>query len=95
MVKGFFFFGGELGGQFHREAAGPFDPWIYKFERDATERHWFGVRESGGKYKKVDYVPEAELKPQSARIGAVVDADQRKEIDRLIDLFKDKKTGRK
>lgn len=80
--------------QFEREAAGPLDPWIYRFEEEGEREGWFKVVEStsaNGK-TKVQYQPGRSLAEQAAQAERLLTSDQRKELDRLLALLSDKKT---
>ncbi len=84
----------DLGGKPLREAAGPFDQWIYRFEEEGGRENWFKVVESiiaGGK-KKIEYRPDRALAAKSVQAEVVLSADQRKEFDRLLALFSDRTT---
>lgn len=84
----------ELGLQPMREAAGPLDPWIYRFEEQGERSNWFKVVENttaSGK-KKIEYRPGQGIAEQSAQAERLLSASQRKDLDRLFDLMADKKT---
>lgn len=84
----------DLDGQPQRKAAGPLDPWIYKFEEQGKNEHWFKTVESkttSGK-QKFSYQPRAALSSQAALASTWMTLDQHAELDRLLDLFADKKT---
>ena len=84
----------ELGLKPMREAAGPFDSWLYRFEEQGEREAWFKVVDSttaGGK-KKIEYRPGRALAEQSAQAERAFTADQRKEFDRLLALFSDRTT---
>jgi len=84
----------ELGLKPMREAAGPFDSWLYRFEEQGEREAWFKVVDSttaGGK-KKIEYRPGRALAEQSAQAERAFTADQRKEFDRLLTLFTDRTT---
>lgn len=80
--------------EFEREAAGPFDKWIYDFERDGVAAGWFLLVEkqlSNG-YKKIEYQVQSAIDESIAQINTVGSKEQRNELDRLLALFADKKT---
>lgn len=84
----------ELGLQPMREAAGPLDPWIYRFEEHGERNDWFKIVENttaSGK-KKIEYRPGQGIAEQSAQAERLLSASQRKDFDRLFDLMADKKT---
>ena len=84
----------ELGLKPMREAAGPFDSWLYRFEEQGEREAWFKVVDdttAGGK-KKIEYRPGQALAEQSAQAERLFTADQRKEFDRLLALFSDRTT---
>lgn len=76
-----------------REAAGPLDHWIYRFEEEGKQKEWFKAVEntSNGKMK-VEYQPGKMLAAQAAQAEMQLTQYQRKEFDRLLDLLSDKKT---
>lgn len=77
-----------------REAAGPFDLWLYRFEEQGGREAWFKVVESttaGGK-KKIEYRPGRALAEQSAQAERIFTPEQRKGFDRLLTLFSDRTT---
>ncbi|WP_024930212.1 restriction endonuclease subunit S [Methylophilus sp. OH31] len=79
---------------FEREAAGPFDKWIYDFERDGVAAGWFGLIEkqlSSG-YTKIEYQVKSAIDEPLALMNGVGNNQQRKELERLFTLFADKKT---
>jgi type I restriction enzyme, S subunit len=80
--------------QFEREAAGPFDKWIYDFERDGIAAGWFVKEEmqlSNG-YTKIEYQVKSAIDEPLALMNSVGNTEQRKELERLFALFADKKT---
>jgi type I restriction enzyme, S subunit len=80
--------------EFEREAAGPFDKWIYDFERDGVAAGWFGLIEkklSSG-YTKIEYQLMSAIDEPLALMNVVGSNEQRKELERLFALFADKKT---
>ena len=80
--------------EFEREAAGPFDQWIYDFERGGVAAGWFGLVEkplSNGN-TKIEYQVKSAIEGPLAVIKNVGSAEQRKELERLLALFTDKKT---
>lgn len=76
-----------------REAAGPLDKWIYRFEDEGKRQGWFKAVEntSNGKMK-VEYHPGKTLAEQAARGENLLSPEQRKEFDRMLGLLSDKKT---
>lgn len=77
-----------------REAAGPFDKWIYSFEEQGQQESWFRVIEtstSDGK-KKIEYKAETAITQKSQLLEEVISSDQHKELDRLLRLLADKNT---
>lgn len=83
----------HLGFQPEREAAGPLDPWLYRFEEEGKQKAWFKAVEntSNGKMK-VEYQPGKMLTAQAAQAENLLTQEQRKEFDRLLDLLSGKKT---
>lgn len=84
----------ELGLKPIREAAGPFDSWLYRFEEEGEREAWFKVVDDttvGGK-KKIEYRPGRALAEQSAQAERLFTVEQRKEFDRLLALFSDRTT---
>lgn len=80
--------------EFEREAAGPFDKWIYDFERDGIAAGWFGRVEkslSNG-HTKIEYQVKSAIDEPVAFMNRVGSREQRNELDRLFTLFADKKT---
>lgn len=80
--------------EFEREAAGPFDQWIYDFEREGVAAGWFGRVEkplSNG-HTKIEYQVKSAIDEPVAFMSRVGSTEQRKELDRLFALFADKKT---
>lgn len=80
--------------EFEREAAGPFDKWIYDFERDGIAAGWFGRVEkslSNG-HTKIEYQVKSAIDEPVAFMNRVGSREQRNELDRLFALFADKKT---
>lgn len=80
--------------EFEREAAGPFDKWIYDFERDGVAAGWFGLEEkqlSKG-YTKIEYHVKSAIDEPLVLMNSVGSREQRKELERLFALFADKKT---
>lgn len=80
--------------EFEREAAGPFDKWIYDFERDGIAAGWFGRVEkslSNG-HTKIEYQVKSTIDEPVAFMNRVGSREQRNELERLFALFADKKT---
>jgi type I restriction enzyme S subunit len=85
--------GMRLGFQPEREAAGPLDPWLYRFEDEGKQKAWFKAVENASNGKmKVEYQPGEMLVAQAAHAESLLTPEQRKEFDRLLDLLSDKKT---
>lgn len=84
----------ELGFQPEREAAGPFDRWIYRFEEEGENLGWFKLVESTtvNGYAKIEYQAGAALSEQAAQAERLLTPEQRKELDRLLTLLADKTT---
>jgi type I restriction enzyme S subunit len=84
----------ELRGKYEREAAGPFDQWIYEFQREGVSRGWFEVVESniGRGRTKAEYRIGSALKAKASLARLIFTDGQRKEFDRLLKLFADMKT---
>lgn len=79
----------ELGLKPMREAAGPLDSWLYRFEEQGEREAWFKVVDDK---KKIEYRAGRALAEQSAQAERTFTADQRKEFDRLLALFSDRAT---
>lgn len=84
----------DLGGRYTRDAAGPLDHWIYKFEEEAARQQWFGVVESLTKngHKKIDYRPGPNLSAKAQEGAALLFPAHRREFDRLLGLLAQKPT---
>jgi type I restriction enzyme M protein len=83
----------DLGGTYEREAAGPFDQWIYRFEETGVRNGWFKVLDDGpSSHKKVDYRPGQVMDQRSSLVQSVPSHTQQDELDRLISLLEDKRT---
>jgi type I restriction enzyme S subunit len=84
----------DLGGRYLRDAAGPLDQWIYKFEEDAARLRWFSVVESQTKdgHKKIEYRAGPELSAKAQETSTRLSAAQRREFDRLLGLLAQKPT---
>src|SRR5690606_27028380 len=68
-----------------REAAGPLDTWIYDFERQGQDKHWFEVNEkilTNGR-KKTEYRCLPALSEPAAKAEALMTLGQKAEFDRL------------
>jgi type I restriction enzyme S subunit len=87
------YLGLSLGWQPMRQAAGPYDPEIEKFESLAKRSGWFTVTEKSLKngHTKVEYHANPGLKAKVAEAIAVL-GDQKTECDRLLNLFADRNT---
>jgi type I restriction enzyme S subunit len=84
----------DLGGRYMRDAAGPLDPWIYKFEEEAARLQWFSIVESHTKdgHKKVEYRARPKLSAKAQEASTRLSAAQRREFDRLLGLLAQKPT---
>lgn len=84
----------DLGGRYLRDAAGPLDQWIYKFEEDAARLRWFSVVEGQTKdgHKKIEYRAGPELSAKAQEASTRLSAAQRSEFDRLLGLLAQKLT---
>lgn len=80
--------------EFEREAAGPFDQWIYDFEREGIAAGWFGrvEKQLANGHTKIEYQVKSAIDEPVAFMSRVGSTEQRKELDRLFALFADKKT---
>lgn len=84
----------ELDQKPEREAAGPLDTWIYDFERQGQDKHWFEVNEkilANGR-KKTEYRCLSALSEPATKAEALMTPGQKAEFDRLICALADKKT---
>ncbi len=83
----------ELEGQPIRDAAGPYDPWIREFEKQAVQANWFAVDEKdiGTGPSKMSYKIKPGLKAKVDEAVAVL-GDQQVEFDRVIGLLAGKPT---
>jgi type I restriction enzyme S subunit len=76
-----------------REAAGPLDQWIYRFEDEAQRQGWFkSVENTSNGKMKVEYRPGKMLAEQAAQGENLLSPEQRKEFDRMLGLLSVKKT---
>lgn len=84
----------ELGFQPWRDAAGPLDSWIYRFEDEGKERGWFKVVEGATSdgHKKIEYRAGDRLAEQTVLAERQLSESQRQELDRMLKLFADKTT---
>jgi type I restriction enzyme S subunit len=84
----------DLGGRYLRDAAGPLDQWIYRFEEDAARLQWFSVVEGQTKdgHKKIEYRAGPELAAKAQEASTRLSAAQRREFDRLLGLLAQKPT---
>jgi type I restriction enzyme, S subunit len=78
-----------LGGQYFRDAAGPFDQWIYRFEEEAERQGWFKSIETS---MKVEYRKGAKLAAKAGEAEAILPIEVRKEFDRLLGLIEGRPT---
>jgi len=84
----------DFGGSHLREAAGPFDPWIYQFEEEAARQQWFSVVESTTKdgRKKIEYRKGRNLAAKAQEAETGLSASHLGEFDRLLGLLAEKPT---
>jgi type I restriction enzyme, S subunit len=84
----------DLGGRYLRDAAGPLDQWIYKFEEEAARQQWFSVVESATKdgHKKIDYRKGPSLSAKAQEAATRLSVAQRLEFDRLLNLLAQRPT---
>lgn len=84
----------EFNGQYLREAAGPLDPWIYRFEEEAAREHWFtsdntSIRDGN---RKIVYRKGDALEEKASEAVAALPQSQRDELDRILKLLGGKPT---
>jgi hypothetical protein len=74
---------------YSRDAAGPLDQWIYKFEEEAALQRWFTVVEGATKdgHMKIDYRKGPSLSVKAQEAANRLSAAQRREFDRLLGLL--------
>ena len=86
--------GAILDGQYQRQAAGPLDSWVYRFEEDAIREGWFTVGETKMRdgHKKIIYRKGAELDAKASAAFAALPQAQRDELDRVLALLGGKPT---
>ena len=84
----------NLDGKPLREAAGPFDRWIYQFEEEGAQQKWFKTVEGSTSegHTKIEYRPGPALKAKAALAESALTSAQHKEFDRLLTLFADRTT---
>lgn len=84
----------DLRGKYLRDAAGPLDQWIYRFEDEAARLQWFSVVEGQTKdgHKKIDYCAGPNLSAKAQEASTRLSAAQRSEFDRLLELLAQKPT---
>jgi type I restriction enzyme, S subunit len=84
----------DLGGRYTRDAAGPLDQWVYKFEEEAARQQWFSVVESATKdgHKKIEYRKGPSLSAKAQEAAVELSVEQRREFDRLLGLLAQKPT---
>ncbi|HVZ43275.1 MAG TPA: restriction endonuclease subunit S [Ramlibacter sp.] len=84
----------DLGGRYMRDAAGPLDKWIYKFEEEAAREQWFSVVEGATKegHKKIEYRKGPNLSAKAQEAPSRLSAAQRSEFDRMLALLAQKPT---
>jgi len=84
----------DLGGRYMRDAAGPLDKWIYKFEEEAAREQWFSVVEGATKegHKKIEYRKGPNLSAKAQEASSRLSAAQRSEFDRMLALLAQKPT---
>lgn len=83
----------DFEGVYLREAAGPYDNWINKFETEAEAAGWFRIRPIVIKsdQKKVVYQPNRAIRKKVAEAVSIL-AEARLEFDRILNLFAQLKT---
>jgi type I restriction enzyme, S subunit len=86
--------GVNLDGQYQRQAAGPLDSWVYRFEEDAAREDWFTVEETKTRdgHKKIVYRKGAELDAKASAAFVALPQAQRDELDRMLKLLGGKPT---
>ena len=86
--------GATLDGQYQRQAAGPLDSWVYRFEEDAAREGWFTVEETKTRdgHKKIVYRKGAGLDAKASVALAALPQAQRDELDRVLALLGGKPT---
>lgn len=84
----------NLDGHYLRQAAGPLDSWVYRFEDDAAREGWFTVEETKTRdgHKKIIYRKGAELDVKASAAFAALPQAQRDELDRMLTLLGGKPT---
>ena len=86
--------GATLDGHYRRQAAGPLDSWVYRFEEDAAREGWFTVEETKTRdgHKKIVYRKGAGLDAKASVALAALPQAQRDELDRVLALLGGKPT---
>ena len=81
-------------GQYLREAAGPLDPWIYRFEEEAAREHWFTFEDTSIRdgNRKIVYRKGDALEAKASEAVATLTNAQRDELDRVLTLLGGKPT---
>lgn len=84
----------NLDGHYLRQAAGPLDSWVYRFEEDAVREGWFTVEETKTRdgHKKIVYRKGTELDVKASAAFAALPQAQRDELDRMLALLGGKPT---
>jgi type I restriction enzyme, S subunit len=86
--------GVNLDGQYQRQAAGPLDSWVYRFEEEAGREGWFTVEETKTRdgHKKIVYRKGTELDAKVSAAFTALPQAQRDELDRMLKLLGGKPT---
>ncbi len=81
-------------GQYLREAAGPLDPWIYRFEEEAARERWFTFENTSihDGNRKIVYRKGDTLEAKASEAAAALPQAQRDELDRVLKLLGGKPT---
>jgi hypothetical protein len=79
--------GVDLQGEYHREAAGPLDPDIYKLESLARKQQWFTAKKRTARTNAFYYVPGPAMSERVAAGGRIL-GDNQPEFDRLLHIFR-------
>lgn len=86
--------GVNFDGHYLRQAAGPLDNWVYRFEEEAVRKDWFMTEETKTRdgHKKIIYRKGAELDVKASAAFAALPQAQRDELDRMLALLGGKPT---
>jgi type I restriction enzyme, S subunit len=84
----------ELGGKYLRDAAGPFDQSIYRFEEEAARHDWFTTVEvtTSDRKPKIEYRKGKNLDKEATKAANLLGDARRIEFDRLLSLLKARPT---